>query len=216
MERRKWLTWAVGDVADKIYDNIEHSECTSDRQCYFISGSFSWSSTKEGHKYWSSVHSKIQTYLNEKIDPQLTSFLKKKGLWDKFIDNFNPQCKQDSYTLNNSFIWSDTKEGDNFWNKVYYEYFDYYFNDYYQHQYDKLSSLINSSLTNKSDYENQLQGEEDPRREGDGSERSGICCQGNEPRFRLGYTIHRERVDFQKREVRDFKVHLSTRHPVLL
>lgn len=204
MDRRKWLTWAVGqEVADKIYDNIEHSECTSEHQCYFISGSFSWSKTKEGHKYWSSVHSKIQTYLNEKIDPQLTSFLKEKDLWDKFIDNFNPPCGQSSYGLGDSFLWSTSEEGFDFWSDVSDDYNCYKSNEFL-------------SLTNKSDYENQLQGEETPRRGGDESGRSGVCYKRDEPRFRLGYTIHRERVDFQKREVRDFKVHLSTRHPVLL
>ena len=204
MDRRKWLTWAVGqEVADKIYDNIEHSECTSEHQCYFISGSFSWSKTKEGHKYWSSVHSKIQTYLNEKIDPQLTSFLKEKDLWDKFINNFNPPCEQSSYGLGDSFLWSTSEEGFDFWSDVSDDYNCYKSNEFL-------------SLTNKSDYENQLQGEETPRRGGDESGRSGVCYKRDEPRFRLGYTIHRERVDFQKREVRDFKVHLSTRHPVLL
>lgn len=59
MERRKWLTWAVGqEVADKIYDNIEHSERTSDSQRYFISSSFTWNDTKEGYQYWCDVNSK--------------------------------------------------------------------------------------------------------------------------------------------------------------
>lgn len=215
MERRIWLKWAVGqEVADKIYYNIEHSEHPSDGQRYFISGSFTWNRTKEGYIYWSSIHSEIKKYFETKINPQLTSFLKEKDLWDKFVDNFNPPCEQDSYDLGTSFLWAASVEGYDFWSKVSYEYTDYYRAN--SHQDNVLSSLINSSLTNKSDYENRLQGEEAPRREGDGSERSGICCEGDESRFRLSYTQHRKRIDFQKREVGDFKVHLSSRHPVLL
>ena len=204
MERRKWLTWAVGqEVADKIYDNIEHSECTSDRQRHFIGGSFGWSITKEGYYYWCDVNSKIQEYFTNRIDPQLTSFLKKKSLWDKFIDNFNPPCEQSSYGLGDSFLWSASVEGHDFWSDVADDYNCYQGNEFL-------------SLTNKSDYENQLQGEEDPRRGGDESGRSGICCEGDESGFRLSYTQHRKRIDFQKREVRDFKVHISPRHSVLL
>ena len=209
MERRKWLTWAVGqEVADKIYDNIEHSEYPSDRQCYFISGSFCWCTTKEGHDYWRDVHSKIQEYLATKIDPQLASFLKEKGLWDEFIDNFNPPCKRDSYDLGDSFLWLDTVEGYDFWGAI--------ADDYCRYRSNGTLSITNLSLTNKSDYEDQLQRKETPRREGDQSGRGGIRCEGDESGFRLSYTQHRKRIDFQKREVRDFEVHLSPRHPILL
>lgn len=214
MKRRKWLTWAVGqEVADKIYDNIERSN-TSCYQRDFISGSFYWGGTKEGSKYWSDINSKIQGYLAEKIDSQLASFLKGKGLWTQFIDNFDPPCKQSSYGLGDSFLWTASAEGHAFWGKVSDNYCEYYANCCCND--DKLSSFINSCLTNKSDYENQLQGKEDPRREGNESGRGGIRCEGDEPRFRLSYTQHRKRIDFQKREVGDFKVHLSSRHPVLL
>lgn len=221
MERRIWLKWAVGqEVADKIYDNIARSEHTSERQRYFISGSFTWSDTEEGYDYWCNINSKIHEYLTNKINLQLTAFLREKDLWGRFVDNFNPPCEQDSYDLGVAFLWTTSIEGHDFWSKVSDEYIDYranhnYYN-YYHPQDDKLSSLINSSLTNKSDYENQLQGKEDPRREGDGSERSGICCEGDESGFRLSYTKHRKRIDFQKREVRDFKVNLSTRYSIML
>ena len=204
MERRRWLTWAVGqEVADKIYDNLERSG-TSVMQRHFITGVFIWDGTKEGYDYWSSVDLEIKKYFARKINPMLESFLKDNDFWNKFIDNFNPleECK--SYGLVNSFIWSYTKEGFSFWSKV-------------ARDYDVYASDKNLSLTKKSkNDENQLQGEEDPRGEGDESGRGGIRCEGDESRFRLSYTQHRKRINFQKRKVGDFKVHISTRHPVLL
>ena len=204
MERRVWLTWAVGkEVADKIYDNIENSE-TSKQQCHFISGSFVWNSTKEGYDYWRDIHVKIKTYLNEKINPQLISFLKEKDLWNKFIDNFNPPCEQDSYGLGDSFLWSASEEGHDFWSDIADDYNCYQDNEFL-------------SLTKKSkDNENQLQGKEELRGERGESGRSGVCCEGDESRFRLSYTQHRKRIDFQKMEVGDFKVNIPSRHPVLL
>lgn len=207
MERRKWLTWAVGqEVADKIYDNIERSK-SSDNQCCFISSSFYWGDTEEGSRYWYDINLKIQAYLNDRVGPLLISFLKERGLYAQFINNFNPLEEKDSYDIINSFIWLNTKEGYNFWSKVNEEYCYYKLYD----------SSENLSLIKKSkNDENQLQGKEDPRREGDGSERSGVCCERDEPRFRLSYTQHRKRIDFQKREVRDFKVNLSTRYSIML
>ena len=204
MERRKWLTWAVGqDVADKIYDKIE-SIGTSGMQCHFIIGSFLWDNTKDGYDYWYRVDLEIKKYFVRKISPQLTAFLKERSLWDKFINNFNPKDELNSYDISNSFIWLNTEEGYYFWAKVSEEYC--YYN----------SSEI-SSLTKKlKDDENQLQGEEDPRGERGESGRGGVRCEGDESRFRLSYTQHRKRIDFQKREVGDFKVHLSPRHPILL
>lgn len=202
MERRKWLTWAVGqNIADKIYDNIERANTTGE-QCCFLSGSFFWDGTKEGYEYWHDINSKIQMYLNEKIDPQLASFLKEKGLYDKFINEFNPGSKLELYDLGTSFSWSETKDGYLFWLEV------------CNHYHSRDNDILN--LTKNQNNENQLQGEETPRRGGDESGRSGVCYKRDEPRFRLSYTIHRERVDFQKRETRDFKVHISPRHSVLL
>lgn len=204
MERRKWLTWAVGqEVADKIYDTIERSG-TSDVQCHFITGSFLWNGTKEGYDYWSIVDSEIKKYFARKISPHLTSFLSERNVWCKFLDNFNPQEECDSYDISNSFLWAYSPEGSKFWSEITKEYYGYDSGEF-------------SSLTKKSkDDENQLQGEEDPRGERSESGRSGVCCKGDESRFRLSYTQHRKRIDFQKREVRDFEVHISTRHPVLL
>lgn len=210
MERRKWLTWAVGkEVADKIYDTIEErakesASTSSDQQCYFISGSFSWSTTKEGYSYWAGVNDEIKKYFARKISPQLTAFLTEKNVWTKFLNNFDPTDELDSYDLAYSFIWYYTQEGYDFWSKV--------ARDYDVYASDKNLSLIKKS---KND-ENQLQGEEDPRGERGESGRSGVCCEGDESRFRLSYTQHRKRIDFQKGKVGDFKVHISSRHPVLL
>ena len=204
MERRKWLTWAVGqEVADKIYDKIDGFG-TSDKQCHFIVGSFLWQETKEGYDYWSSVDSEIKKYFARNINPRLTSFLEKNGLWDKFIDNFNPEIECGPYGIGNSFIWAYAKEGYDFWSEV-------------ADNYHRYKSNNNLSLTKKSkNDENQLQGKEDPRGEGDESGRGGIRREGDESRFRLSYTQYRKSIDFQKREVRDFEVHISTRHTVLL
>ena len=205
MERRRWLTWAVGkNIADKIYDKIESSG-TSDMQCDFISGSFAWNTTKEGCDYWASVNSEIKKYFARKISPQLTAFLKERYLWNKFINNFNPPNEQSSYGLGDSFLWSTSVEGHDFWSDVSQDYNCYQDNE-----------ILSSTKSNSNSYENQLQGEEDPRGERGESGRSGVCCEGDESRFRLSYTQHRKRIDFQKREVGDFKVHLSTRHSVLL
>ena len=205
MERRKWLTWAVGqEVADKIYYNIEHVPPSADQQCYFISGSFRWGITKEGYDYWSGINSEIKKYFEKKISSQLTCFLSERNIWCKFLNNFNPQREQEFYGLGDSFLWTSTVEGYDFWSKVADDYNCYQSNE----------TLI---LTKKSkDDENQLQGEEDPRGERGESGRSGVCCEGDKSRFRLSYTQHRKSIDFQKREVRDFEVHISTRHTVLL
>ena len=193
MERRKWLAWAVGqEVADKIYDNIERSG-NSEKQGRFIKGSFIWNNTKEGYEYWQSINSKIEAYLAERVDPQLKVFLIGNGLWYKFIDNFNPLRKQDSYDLGDSFRWKSSTEGYYFWSTL-------------ADKYSCYQSNAILSLTKKpNNDENQLQGKEDPRGEGDGSEGSRVCCEGDESGFRLSYTQRRKRIDFQKREVGDFK-----------
>lgn len=93
----------------------------------------------------------------------------------------------DPSQIYSAFVWESTPEGNKYW----------------------------SNLSKKYD-ENQLQNTGIDRSRDNRSEGDRVCCKGNESGFRLSYTQHRKTIDFQKRKVGDFKVHLSSRHPILL
>ena len=97
----------------------------------YLVGAFTWYNTKEGSSFWNELNDKWEkkvesiTRKNKKL---LKKFLKKEGVYHKFVKNLKnlgsvslnelPRKYKLHKLISSSFVWRATPEGHTFWNEI--------------------------------------------------------------------------------------------------